>query len=84
MPPLKMASGISAQKGIRMLYFGVVGCLMALQAQNRGVVCQLVFTLVLHIVPTIGGLDVSCSLHLGVLWPFGPRIGGLYVSWCLH
>jgi len=29
--------------------FFTFGCLMALRAKNRGVVCQLVFTLVLYI-----------------------------------
>ena len=55
---------------------------------------------IVYIVPKIGGLYVSCSLHqycmynannwgdkyklLGVFRPFGPRTAELYFSWCLH
>ena len=43
-----------------------------------GVICKLLFSLVLYI--AIGGICISCSVSLG---PPGPVYGGLYLSWCL-
>ena len=67
----------------------------------QGVVCQLVFNIgIVYIMPTIGGIRISCWVSLGPSGPeqggcmsvgvyigivyIVPTIGGLYVGCCLH